>query len=265
MWAVPLDAATQVAAVLPDRVPNPPHTWHEVVELSNTEPVALSLSGPHAFLTFAAICASMGEPVGSSSEHLISTELAIEALDLVRQLALRSPRGSASLNPILMLERMRTKRDISYVPLTYGYVNYSSNALAFVDAPVFRVGGPSGSIIGGTGLALTRRCKPADDLIEHIAWLLSDETQRRFIPQHEGQPSRRSAWNEPNVDLDSHQFYSGTVKTMEGAMVRPRHDGFVAFQTKASAMIRSLIADRAVAAPGIERLQAAYRASFVVE
>ena len=60
-WALPLDAATQVAVSVPELVPVAPETWAEVVDLAEREPVALSLAGPHAFLTFASICVAIGQ------------------------------------------------------------------------------------------------------------------------------------------------------------------------------------------------------------
>jgi len=262
LWAVPLDAATQVAAAITERVPETPTTWSQVLDLAKREPVALSLSGPHAFLTFASVCAAFGEPVGASEDELVSTATAAEVLDVLGEIARRAPADSHTQNPIRMLERMSTDGDISYVPLIYGYVNYSTRELTFADAPTLTAGGPRGSIIGGTGLALTRKCTVDDELVAHIAWLLSEDMQTRFIPVHEGQPSRRKAWLDPLVDAAGQGFYSGTLRTMERSTVRPRYDGFIAFQAAGSEIIRSLLLDRSGVLSGIERLQDAYRASL---
>ena len=40
LWALPLDAATQVAVSVPELVPTPPRTWAEVVDLATIAPVA---------------------------------------------------------------------------------------------------------------------------------------------------------------------------------------------------------------------------------
>ncbi len=64
-WALPLDAATQVMALRPDLVDQPPRTWKEVVDLSwSGGKVALSLAGPHAILSFLSIAAAYGEEAG---------------------------------------------------------------------------------------------------------------------------------------------------------------------------------------------------------
>lgn len=264
LWAVPLDAATQVAATLVEHVPEAPATWDQVVGLSRRQPVALSLSGPHAFLTFASVCAAFGEPVGTSPDEIVSMATAVEVLEILCELAQRAPSGSVELNPIRTLERMTTEGDIHYVPLIYGYVGYSSWSLQFADAPARSPGGLRGSVIGGTGLALTRRCQVTKELIAHLVWLMSEEMQTRFIPLNDGQPSLRSAWLDPLTDEASKGFYSGTLRTMESATMRPRHDGFIPFQAAGSAIIRSILLDRSGVRSGIERLQEAYRSSLSV-
>lgn len=73
------------------------------------------------------------------------------------------------------------------------------------------------------------------------AWvlgLMSAQAQASFIPSHDGQPSRRSAWSDPGVNARWGDFYSNTAETLETAYVRPRHSGYIAFQTKASALLR---------------------------
>ncbi len=263
-WAVPLDAATQVSASLTARVPTPPTTWSAVADLADHEPVALSLAGPHAFLTFASVCAAFGDPVAQSTDRFVSESTADAVLDLLGRIARNAPAGADELNPIRMLERMTTEGDIAHVPLIYGYVNYSSKELQYSDAPAWREGGVPGSTIGGTGLAVSRTCEVTPDLLAHVEWLMSDETQRRFIPVHDGQPSRRSAWTDPLLDAASHRFYSATVHTIEESWVRPRYDGFIAFQRDASAILRSLLLDRTARRTGLDALERAYRDSLAM-
>lgn len=260
-WAVPLDCATQVSARLTARVVEPPATWSDVAELSQREPVALSLAGPHAFTTFASVCAAIGDPVAQTSEEFVAAATALEVIDVLGRIARRAPEGAAELNPIRMLERMTDVGDIAFVPLVYGYVNYSSTELSYADAPTWRDGGVRGSTIGGTGLAISRRCAVTPALLAHVEWLMSDEAQRRFIPAREGQPSRRSAWMDPLLDSAAQGFYSRTAATIEGSWVRPRYHGFIAFQLRASALIRGLLLDDADPRRGIAELENAYRHS----
>lgn len=248
VWALPLDAATQVAALLPERVGEVPQTWDEVVELSRAEPVALSLAGPHALLGFASLCVAFGEEPSTAPGHgFVSDATAERVIELLRELAGGAPAGTAELNPIGLLERMRARRDISYIPLVYGYVNYAAGpgGLRFADAPAAFPGGRRGSTIGGTGLAVSRRAVVRDDLLGYLRWHLDPLTQSTFIPEHHGQPSARAAWRDDLLNTASGGFYRSTLATIERAWVRPRTAGFTAFQSAASATLRAAVMDGA--------------------
>lgn len=263
-WALPLDAATQVAVLRSDLVPDgePPETWADVERLSTEVPVALSLAGPHAFLSFASICAALGEPVADDpTQPVVSDITGTLALDILRSIGSRAPAGSETQNPIALLERMTAGDDIAYIPLVYGYVTYSSPVLRFADAPSALPGGRRGSTIGGTGIAVSRRAEVTPELVAHISWLLSDEAQRGFIPQHSGQPSARSAWTDDAVDRDSAGFYRSTLATVEQSWVRPRFAGYIPFQSAASALVREVVAGAVPVAEGLARLQSAFRTS----
>ncbi len=120
---------------------------------------------------------------------------------------------------------------------------------AFVDAPI-GPGGDRRSVLGGTGLAVTKRARPDPTLLDHLRWLMSPEAQAGFIPRHDGQPSARLAWCGPAVNARSAGFYRATLATTEAAWVRPRHDGTIALQTEASALIRKYL-DGGASAPDI--------------
>ncbi|GAA1824107.1 extracellular solute-binding protein [Agromyces salentinus] len=250
LWALPLDAATQVSVRLPEVLDAAPATWREVAALAEggDVPVALSLAGPHALLSLLSVCAAFGaEPATTPGHGLVDARNGAAALELLADLARRAPAGSARLNPIDLLERMRRVRDIAFVPLVYGYVNYASGpgALVFGDAPAQVAGGRPGSTIGGTGIAITVRSTPDRALLDHLARLFDPAVQAGFIPEHDGQPSLRSAWTNDVVNAASGDFYRGTLTTIEHASVRPRVPGYTAFQSAASAMLRdAMLADR---------------------
>ena len=256
-WALPLDAATQVAVLDPARVSAAPQTWAEVTALSHAEPVALSLAGPHAFLTFASLCVALGEePRTIPGQGFVSRETGTAALELLGDLASRMPAATTELNPIGLLERMRRDRDISYIPLVYGYVNYSTGEapLRFVDAPAISAGARRGSTIGGTGLAVSRFADIDDDLVRYLAWHLDPLTQATVIPDNAGQPSARSAWLNPRVNAATGDFFTGTIATIDESWVRPRVAGFTPFQSEASAALRAAILGLADAAGTLETI-----------
>lgn len=248
LWALPLDAATQVSARLPGV--EMPRTWTDVLEFSRRLPVALSLAGPHAYLSTASLCVALdaAPAVDGTAQHLPAA--AIGAIELLAAIAENSVADTANLNPIGTLERMRRDRDISYVPLIYGYVPYAQgpDPVLFGNAPTASA---IGSTIGGTGLAISARCTPTPALIEHLRWLLDPVTQSTFIPDNAGQPSLTSAWRDERVNEASNRFYLDSLATIEASWVRPRLAGFTAFQGEASRILREAILGHRSAASAV--------------
>ena len=262
-WALPLDFATQVAARRVDLAPDAPDTWDDVVDLSRRVPVALSLAGPDAAMCFFSLALSFGQAAGG--EHLVDEVTAAAALDVLRRLHSSLPAGSERLNPIDLLEAMAKSNAIAYVPLVYGYVNYAvptgdRRPVAFGDAPRGPTG-RRGSVLGGTGIALTKRKSPTPELLDHIRWLMSDEAQLGFIPQHNGQPSARRAWRDDAVNRSWRDFYRNTLVTAEQAWLRPRYDGYIRFQSEAGALIRDGLTERAQSRAMVSKLREAWRRS----
>jgi len=251
-WALPLDAATQVAARRPDLLPVAPTTWAEALALD--VPSAPSLAGPHAFLSFCSIAVSLGGDLAADSDDVFfPPAIAEQALTILAELAGRAPAATRALNPIGLLELMSTTDELAYVPLVYGYVTFSPR-VAFGAPPS---GTRVGSTVGGTGIALTRRSAPTPELLDHLRWLMSAEAQAGFIPAHSGQPSARSAWTDATVDSAAGGFYSGTLGTIENSWVRPRFAGYIPFQSEASAIVRAGLAGSPAATAA--RLASAYR------
>ncbi|MFI7063759.1 hypothetical protein ACIBL3_22425 [Kribbella sp. NPDC050124] len=259
LWAWPLDAATQVAATRVDLVGAPPRLWSEVVELSRHAPVALSLAGPHAFLTFASICVALGE----EPERFVPTETKSRALELMRELTSRAPRHSLALDPIGLLDDMISDDTVAHCPLVYGYMNYASITLdrrvTFTGAPSERLGARPGSTIGGTGLAITTRCVVTPELLHHLQWLLSATAQEAFVPAHSGQPARLSAWLSDRVNEPVSDFYQATLPTIRSAWIRPRFPGYVGFQSEASEVVREVVSGVVPVTVGLDRIGAAHR------
>lgn len=246
-WALPLDAATQVMAYRPD-LTGPVSTWSDVSTLAQQGGVALSLAGPHAALTFLSICTALGEPPADEDPRLLVGEgTGVEAFELLANIYAHAETSATGLNPIGILGRMAKHDGIRLCPLVYGYVNYTRPApglkqVRFADAPSVHEGGRPGSTLGGTGIGISTRCKVTPELNAHLRWLLSDTAQRSFMPAHDGQPSRRSAWHDAHVNAAWGDFYHDTARTLEDAYVRPRYAGYIAWQTELSAYLREALA-----------------------
>lgn len=168
-------------------------------------------------------------------------------LEIMHRLYARRPAGSEELNPIGLLETMARSDDIALVPLVFGYVTYAApghapHTIGFSDT--IRMSEGKGGVIGGTGIAFSRRCRPTPDLLAHIASLLSVPTQVETFPAFGGQPSARAAWQDAAVNDAWGDFYHNTLATAETALLRPRFDGYIAFQTAAAERIRSALERR---------------------
>jgi multiple sugar transport system substrate-binding protein len=232
-------------AVRPDLLDGPPPvTWPEVEALSrNTGKVTLSLAGPHAALSFLSIAAALGEEAGrDGNDYLVTEPVGLEVYRLMARLAAASRPSVRALNPIGILGHMAGSDDVALCPLIYGYVNYSApgsgHRLSFHDAPRKVFGSRPGSTLGGTGIGISKRCAITPELKSHLLWLMGADAQIRFIPGHEGQPSRREAWHDAGVNHAWGDFYRNTADTLENAYVRPRFNGYIKFQVEASALLR---------------------------
>jgi multiple sugar transport system substrate-binding protein len=203
------------------------------------------------------------EPGREGNDFLVSEEIGIEVYERLGRLAAKSAMSVRMLNPIDILGHMAEEDDVVLCPLIYGYVNYSAPAsgrrVSFHNAPRASAGGRPGSTLGGTGIGISRRCKVTPELWTHLTWLMGAEAQIRFIPDHQGQPSRREAWHDAGINRAWGDFYANTADTLENAYVRPRFNGYIRFQTHASALLRHAFDERQDAAAVVRLLNEAYR------
>jgi multiple sugar transport system substrate-binding protein len=147
--------------------------------------------------------------------------------------------------------------DLRLCPLVYGYVNYTRpdaglKQVLFANAP--SNGGRPGSTLGGTGIGISTRCEITPELLTHLRWLLGEAAQRDFIPAHDGQPSRRSAWHDASVNAAWGKFYAATAPTLEAAYVRPRYAGYIKWQSEISAYLREALANGTAASAVVDHL-----------
>ncbi|MET0900882.1 MAG: extracellular solute-binding protein [Mycobacterium sp.] len=236
LWALPLDAATQVS-VRNDAGIELPDTWSDAVELAGEVTAVLPSTGPHLFLSLCAIAVADGAEPGSGALFLTEDQVSV-ALEVLRHFVSDRP-SRQTHNPITVLEQLAAGDGPRYCPHIYGYVNYAhgDDPLYFGDAPRGR-SGRRGSVLGGTGIAFSARCRPDAALLDHVRWLLRPEVQQSFLVAQQGQPASVAAWENGGVDAAAHRFYSATRATMDHAWIRPRHDGAIGFQQRSADAVR---------------------------
>jgi multiple sugar transport system substrate-binding protein len=266
-WALPLDAASQVMAVRPEAADAELSAWDEVTDFAAHEGgVVLSLAGPHAMLSLMSVAASLDEGMDLADGGWLANDLAVQAYEILAEIYGNASHVTDTLNPIGILEHMSANTDVRVCPLIFGYVPYAARpepaTVLFRNAPHARDGGRPGSILGGTGIGISVRCKPSPHLIDHLLYLMSEAAQSGFLPQNDGQPSNRAAWADTSVNAPVNDFYRATVATLEAAAVRPRHLGYINFQASASNLLRQSLATRASARPVAQQLQEMFTASL---
>lgn len=239
-WALPIDAATQVLAYRADLIGEPPRRWSEVVALARAGKVALPLKPPHSLMVFFTFCANLGRPCHLKGDKLVDGDVGHEVLAMLQEIAGLLDRRNFSWDPIDASEAMaRADSTLALMPLGYGYANYAVDGfrerrLAFADIAVAGTTGPVGAVLGGTGIAVSAFSGNQAAAMDYAYWIASGEVQRGLYAEAGGQPGHARAWADDKVNAAAHGFYRDTRRTMEGAWVRPRHDGYMAFQQAAS-------------------------------
>ncbi len=229
-WALATDAACQVAVLREDLLHTVPGTWDDVLALAQ-EPsrVALPLYRTDALCSLLTLCASRGGRLGEDPE---ADE---DALAYPVELLPHLHPGSFGFNPPRTLDRMSSADEIAYVPLAFGYANYSrpgrSARLSFVDIPT------RGAVLGGAGLAVSATATDPVAAAAFAAWATGAETQRKIVFPAGGQPGSRSVWLDPAADAAAGGFFSGTLATIESSYVRPREPWWPAFQERAGELL----------------------------
>jgi multiple sugar transport system substrate-binding protein len=259
LWAVPIDAACQVAASRPDLLARlgarVPRNWEEVLALGTRArrhglSLAIGLQGVHSLMTFFTLCANLGRPCAIEPEDpLFDAATAREALALLRALLAHCPHAALDWNSIALHEVMSERDDLVFCPAVYCYATYAEAdrpaRLAFHDLPGPR--GHGGSTIGGTGLGVSAHCAHREAACAYARFVAERETQFAFA-RHHGQPAHRDVWEDEEIDRRFLGCFRATRATIETSWVRPRYHGYLDFQAAAGALIerhlRGEIAER---------------------
>jgi multiple sugar transport system substrate-binding protein len=268
-WAFPIDAATQVLAWRPDRLDAPPSIWAEMLDIAHRGEVLLPLRPPHSLMSFFTLCGNLGRPCSVEKDVPFADEtVGAQAIEMIRELAALVDPACIAMDPIAVLDRMgEAGARESLSPLIYGYVSYSqagfrANRIAFADMPVAGSGGPAGSALGGTGIAVSAFSANRQAAIDFAYWIASGAVQARRYWQTGGQPGHAAGWQHDGANAATLDFYRATRATLEGAWLRPRHDGYMPFQEVASERINAAVTGREPAATVIADLNAMFVESF---
>jgi multiple sugar transport system substrate-binding protein len=261
-WALAIDAAAQVAIYRPDLLGRSgigvPRTWEDVFTLAAATPgaVAAPLIGVDAACAFAALCEGAG-----AYEWPPPRDAAAAALAVLERLAAAVHPASFRWNPPALCEQMAARDEIAYCPLAFGYVTYARpgyrrQQLRFAPAPEDHTGVPRGTL-GGAGLAVSAYTRDPAAACALAAFTARGDIQRGAYFDGGGQPGHRSAWGDPRVNAQAPGFFRATLGSLDAATLRPRHDGFLAWQDRAGAAIHAHLSrggDTQALLSGLERI-----------
>jgi multiple sugar transport system substrate-binding protein len=242
LWAFPIDAATQVASYRPDLLralsPAVPNTFDGVLKLGKKarkagKSIVVPACPTDAISLFFTLSANLGSPIPEERELFVDDSIAAEVLDHLHKLIAVAHPKSVEWNPIQVYDFMTTSSDAVYCPYGFGYSNYSRVGnlvrLKFTNAPAAGQRGCAGTMLGGTGVAISRLSARPSEGIAYAKWLVSPEHQQGIYFREGGQPASLAAWTDSSVNVAADGFFSDTLQTLQTAYMRPRFDGFVRF------------------------------------
>jgi multiple sugar transport system substrate-binding protein len=268
--ALAIDAATPVASYREDLFKkldlSLPKTWDDVLNLAKKGLVAFPGIPIDSLMNFYMLCSTQGEDPCLGAEQFISTEMGLRVLDQLRELASYCSPEMFNYNPIKVYEAMSVRDDIAYCPFAYGYSNYSrngygANLIKFGDMVKIGEHGPLKSTLGGTGLAVSVKCKHIDIAVKYAEYTASPECQKTIFTENGGQPGHRSAWLDEEVNRRYHNYFSATLPALDRAYLRPRYSGYLHFQDNAGDLVRKYMMDGKSPESILEGMNQLYRES----
>src|SRR5690606_29918793 len=88
------------------------------------------------------------------------------------------------------------------------------------------------------------------------------EVQKGLYAKAGGQPGHGLAWEDGVVNQAVDGFYRDTRRTLEGGWLRPRHDGYMAFQEAAAQRLNAGLCAGEDAGTIVASLNALFKDSF---
>jgi multiple sugar transport system substrate-binding protein len=268
-WAIPIDAAMQCSAYRPDLLGSMdvPKNWMEVFLLADllkkeNLQVGMALSPTDCLCSFLTLTAQLGSPLIEGKEIMVSQDIGLQALEILRKMRDRFHPGCLDWNPIQLYDQMSTQDDLAYSPLSFCYTNYSregfcKNKLKFSNAP-----GILHSLLGGTGIAISSACKYLKEAAHYVEWICSSIIQSSIYLAEQGQPAHIDAWQSESSNQLTNYFFQDTFDTLTNAYVRPRYSGWPKLQVYMGQVLHDYLKKDQDPEQLLNRLQEAYHQSY---
>jgi multiple sugar transport system substrate-binding protein len=271
LLALPIDAATPAPSWRPDLMKKAgvdvPQTWDEAVALAKRGLAVIPAFNADLFLHLVMLVKALGADPFADHERIAPRDILQQAVEMLAELTAPMSREIFTMNPIQVAERMTTTDDFAWNAFAYTYNNYARPGFAvkqlrFGNLISLVSGGPRlRSVLGGTGIAISKSCKNPQTALDYAAFTAAGHTQRTIYVQAGGQPSHLAAWDDAFADSLCGGFFSGTRLTQQEAIVRPRYSGYVALQTEGGIALQEHLRDGRSLEATLDQLDSLYRES----
>ncbi len=271
LYALPIDAAAPAASLRPDLLDQcglqEPQVWDDVMTLARLGWVRMPGFSADIFLNFMGLCVSRGSTVAAGPDHLVDHEIGTQCLEQLCELAALMPDDIYHTNPIALYERMASEDSIAYCPFAYTYSNYSrdgfgANRMRFTNPVALGKGIPMRTVLGGTGIAISAACQNRSLALQYSLFVSDSTCQRTLYGICGGQPARRSAWHDAQLNQITDGFFARTRESIETAYVRPRYRGYVGLQERGGNAIVEYCKQRSNVRQTLKQIDILYRASL---
>ena len=266
-WSLAIDTATPVACLRPDLLDRAPKLWAEVLDLAREGRVGFALIPINALMCFFGMARNLGYGVAEDPDHLLAPAEGGHVLELLREIVALVDSRCLTLDPIGIYEWMGRRADApAYSPFGYGYTNYSRQGfcaypLAFHEAPGIAELTPRGTVLGGTGIAVSAFTKHPDIAVDYAFWIAGADCQKGLFTASGGQPAHAAAWEDDACNALTNDFFRNTRQTLNTAWLRPRYDGYMGLQDRAGDIVHACLRGETSKAATLAALDAAYRES----
>ena len=251
-WALAIDVAAPISGWRPDLLKAAgaavPDTWPDLLSLARRGLVALPGLAIDSLMNFYMLCAALGEDPFGLPDRIVDRQIGITALQMLRELMSLCDAECFCRNPIATWQELSMGDTVAYCPFAYGYSNYSrrgysehvieTGGLVKVDG-----GGVCRSTLGGAGLAISARCQDKEIALCYAQHVAGGDCQKTIYFDAGGQPGYRGAWLDEEVNRRCNNFFASTLPTIEAAYLRPRFNGYLAFQDAAAPMVHKYLVE----------------------
>lgn len=271
LWGLPVDGCTQSAVYRPDLLGDQPlpRSWSEAIALGHAlrregRWLGLATAAPHGVLLLLALCANLGHPIAQDPWATpFDTATVAQAAELLCEVHALAHPADARMNAIQLHDAMAQGDERAYCPGAYAYLCYADrdcvHPLQFGPFPGPN-GGAAGTVLGGTGLGITRSCHDVEAALHVVRMLAGAQEQRDLIMGHHGQPGRVEPWvRAAGLETAFEAAHVALRPVIDQAWMRPRFPGFLAWQSQAGAVVEQMLRSEVTPTQIGDRLERLWR------